>query len=794
MKPKPSAIVACIAAIFLLSACNRPSASVGAGVTPTQASESPIQAPDTQKPVVGIVTETECFSGPGAVYDPVGELAPGMDYQVVGIDDDITWIDDDVTWFQIDPTAMIDPEPPHRPLNELSPQPDPPGSVRSLRCWVPGSEVDLGGDLSGVPIVEMPVVEFLGSTPCLLGDTDEEQGDTERVLEAGTTFRVLGVGDNRVRIDDDITWVQIDDDITWTQIDDDITWAQIDDDITWFQIDPTALVDPNPPHRSLAVASQQPEMRTRCWVPGDSVDLSGDLSQVPVLPIPLGLLHPQGLIDMPDRSPVEVEAACSSVLEDQPTVRVSRTPAVADDPTVTVDGAPFGLCHAPEAGVKECLPLNGAVGSVHRVRTCYPGEACEDWTVTVPACWETGVAEVVPVCSLVFEGAPAVRVSGAPTSIDEVRITRSSMPFFFCLTPSRGVKECLPLGGEAGLATTVVTCLPGEPCVSWPITVPDCSPQAEVEVAPICDHGYAAVRVAYTPTTLEPPRVHLMGGTFSICHTPERGAVQCFGLPGATGSAARGSVCFAGEPCTSWSVPVPDCPSVTEERVVEAVPTCSMGNPAVQISRTPLSLEAPRVTVLGGSFSICHAPERGVLVCLPLPGDLGSTATGAACYSGEPCDEWSVTVLNCAEEVVSEGKMSVAGTGCHDEKRIFFTLDTRLPWLVPGAAFTYTANDGLTTYSCSIHPTIAGRLYCFGARPGSPGGLEVCIQQDGTPSPICHIFANWPAQENAIPSCVPTSAPPDLPPCSSYTTPMTCPADRCWWDPSILPNGACVPK
>ncbi len=529
------------------------------------------------KPAATTKSETACYTGPGTGYGLLGELAPDISYQIVGIDDDVTWIDDDVTWLQIDLAAIIDPSPPDSPVNELSPQPDPPGSVRSLRCWIPGSEVDLSGDLSSVPVVEMPVVEFLGSTPCLHGDAEEEQGNIELTLEAGTAFHVLGVSDNRVRIDDDVTWIQIDDDVTWTQIDDDVTWVQIDDDVTWVQIDPTAVVDPDPPHQPLDESFPQPEMLLRCWVPGDSVELSGDLDQVPVLPIPLGLLQAQGFIDMPYRSPVEVEVVCSAVLSDQAAVRVSRTPAVSDDPTVTVDGAAFGLCHAPETGVKECLPLNGVVGSAHTVRTCYRGEACENWTVTKPACPEPSITEVVPVCSRVIEGVPAVQVSGAPASIDEVRITRSSLPFSLCHAPARGVRECLPLVGEAGSASTIVTCLPGEPCDTWPVTVPDCSPQAEVEVAPICDMDFAAVQVAYTPITLEPPRVHVVDGIFSLCHMPERGTLNCLVLPGAAGSTASGTVCFEGEPCTSWSVLVPDCSSEVATANVRQNAVCRDG-------------------------------------------------------------------------------------------------------------------------------------------------------------------------------------------------------------------------
>jgi len=673
MKLKPAFIITCLTAISLLSACTGPSSPVRDGGVPTQEAVIPTQPLVNQKPIVGIVTETECFTGPGIGYDPVGVLAPGIYFEIVAIDDDIAW-------FQIDPTAIIDPTPPSGPRDELSGQPE----IR-LRCWVPGSGVDINGDLSAVPVVEMPVVALLESAACRQGATGEN--DVEWFLDAGAFFRVVGIGGSVSWIDDDITW-----------IDDDITW--IDDDITWFQIDPTAIIDPMPPSRPLDESSGQPEMRLRCWVPGTSVDFRGDLSQVPVLPIPVALLSAGGIVDIQYTSSVEIEAVCSAILPDQAAVRVSHTPATRDVPTITVDGDHFGLCHTPETGVLECLPLHGAVGSTHGVRACYPGESCEDWTVTVPACPEPSVREVLPACSSIIEGSPSVQVRLAPGIRNDVQVTVDGDFFYFCHAPEAGVKECLTLPGEAGSTTTVRTCVTGEACQSWSVTVPDCSPEAEVEVAPICDFGYAAVRVAFTPITLDPPRI----------------------------------------------------------------------------------------TAEGGGFGICHTPERGVLHCLVLPGEAGSIASVRTCFSGGGCDDWQVTVPNCEEEEPSEGRFLLAGAGCHDEKSIFFILDTQMTWLVPRAAFTYTVNDGETTYSCSVHPTIAGRLYCSGTRPGSPGALEVCIQQDGTPSPICHTLSDWPAQENAIPNCAPTQAPSGLPPCSSYG-PNNCPSDRCHPEgPYCVPN------
>jgi hypothetical protein len=274
-----------------------------------------------------------------------------------------------------------------------------------------------------------------------------------------------------------------------------------------------------------------------------------------------------------------------------------------------------------------------------------------------------------------------------------------SEPFALCHTPARGLKECLPLPGELGSSHIVRTCYPGEACETWRVNVPECLPTPQVEVTPVCDHGYAAVRVAYTPVTLDPPWVTTGSRAFDVCHMPERGAVQCFRLPGEVGSPAPVQTCFRGEPT---------------------------------------------------------------------------------------CASWRVTVPGCAEMVLSEGLFALAGVGCHDTRRIFFTLDTGLASLAPGSASTFTASDGLTTYSCSLHPSIAGRLYCYGNRPGSPQALEVCVRQDGQSSPTCHTFPDWPATENAIPSCAPTPTSPAVDPCSQWTQygqNGPCWNMGCVWDP-----------
>ena len=63
----------------------------------------------------------------------------------------------------------------------------------------------------------------------------------------------------------------------------------------------------------------------------------------------------------------------------------------------------------------------------------------------------------------------------------------------------------------------------------------------------------------------------------------------------------------------------------------------------------------------------------------------------------------------------------------------------------------------MTFYSCSVNPTIPGRLYCSGTRPGGPGRLQVGIRQGSSP-PTYNYFLDWPSTVAGIESCAPTSA------------------------------------
>jgi hypothetical protein len=239
-----------------------------------------------ETPVVAINEETSCYFGPGLEHEVAYSLHTDEYYKVIGIDDDVTWIDDDVTWIQINPNAVVDPDPPHKPIDELSPQPDPPGSVKVARCWVISDKVKIIGNLLNAPIIEKPILWTTRKTNCYSGPS--KIFEVVKSLDIEQYFNITG-------IDDDITW--IDDDVTWT-----------DDGIGWFQINPFAIIDPEPPGKprnaqSTPTSLSPAEMVVRCWVSWDDVRYRGDLTRLPVLPLASFSPPPEPLTSEPGSNP-----------------------------------------------------------------------------------------------------------------------------------------------------------------------------------------------------------------------------------------------------------------------------------------------------------------------------------------------------------------------------------------------------------------------------------------------------------------------------------------------------------
>jgi hypothetical protein len=308
--------------------------------------------------------------------------------------------------------------------------------------------------------------------------------------------------------------------------------------------------------------------------------------------------------------------------------------------------------------------------------------------VTVPTCPEPSVAEVLPVCSLAFEHHAAVQISAPPAALDEMRVTTDGEPIGLCHRPDAGELECLPLLGEVGSTTMVTTCLPDEGCQYWPLTIPDCSGEPEV-------------RFSYTST--------------------------CFRSP------------------------------TTYQAVI------------ITYDGTDAPLGIARAD---GTELICSG-SPGRYACHNIPGEPGTELTLTVCLTSGGCFGGPLTVSDCGAGMTTPAPWRIVSTGCHDRERIYFILDTGLAWLVPGADFTSTANDGVTYYSCSVHPTIPGRLYCSGTRPGGPGRLQVGVREGSSP-PTYDYFLDWPSTVARIESCAPTPPPPVVDACSIWTNQNDC--------------------
>ena len=174
-------------------------------------------------------------------------------------------------------------------------------------------------------------------------------------------------------------------------------------------------------------------------------------------------------------------------------------------------------------------------------------------------------------------------------------------------------------------------------------------------------------------------------------------------------------------------------------------------------------------------------------MCSGIPGSPGSEMTISFCLDDGTCFSEPSTVSDCGTATWDADDWSLIAVGCHDETQLYFMIDTGLGWLISGTDVTFTASDGETTYTCSVHPTVAGRVYCFGTRPESPGDLQFCLQGSGDAAPTCETFPDYDVWVNETPPCSVTPPPPvepHTPTCADYTDALTCNshwANGCKW-------------
>jgi formylglycine-generating enzyme required for sulfatase activity len=330
---------------------------------------------------------------------------------------------------------------------------------------------------------------------------------------------------------------------------------------------------------------------------------------------------------------------------------------------------------------------------------------------------------------------------------------------------------------------------------SWPVVgLPaECEPeQLALYVDPICSGDRPMVRIA--PLSIGDLESASIGGTPLACMGAGIDDVVCGELPGPPDSMVTITLCLAGEPCSDWELAVPACPAGETGFTYEIFPSClPTFGPVTVIRYFPADQRLVSANA-DGTDMICLATVPAWYSCTGILGVPGSEVTVTFCLADGSCYSAPIAVRDCAEEEEpSDPGFTLAGLGCHDETHIFFIIDTGLEWLVPGAAYTYSAWDEDHSYACSVHPTIPGRLYCSGDRPDAPGTMQICVNQDGPAPLMCDYFDGWPAEAATIPDCAPPPPPP-VASCSSYLLPTTCDlAPGCHWEKGPLPPQGCYP-
>jgi hypothetical protein len=397
----------------------------------------------------------------------------------------------------------------------------------------------------------------------------------------------------------------------------------------------------------------------------------------------------------------------------------------------------------------------------------------------------------------------SARLDGTPVTCDAL--------------PTPGHYMCRDIRGTPGSEATFSFFLDDGTLLSGPFYVPDCEGGGEAvaaqtilipadlevrfDITPFChrDPTWVGAILHYYPTDHR-MRAARVDETPVACQAyPTPGHYLCRDLPGTPDSEATFSFFLDDGSLYSGPFYIPDCggggeaigaetvliPAELEVAFFDITPVCYRGattwlGAIIHYRPTDQRMASAE---LDGTALTCEAePPPGYYLCPNIHGTPGSEATLTFCLEDGTCHSGPFYIGDCGGgEETPPAAWRIVSTGCHDEERIYFILDTGLDWLVPGADFTYTADDGVTHYSCSVHPTIPGRLYCSGTRPGGPGQLQVCVVQGSLP-PNCNYFSDWPSTVRGIESCAPTLPPPAVNPCMGLI-PAACSKDsRCYVD------------
>ncbi|MEZ0397212.1 MAG: formylglycine-generating enzyme family protein [Anaerolineales bacterium] len=366
--------------------------------------------------------------------------------------------------------------------------------------------------------------------------------------------------------------------------------------------------------------------------------------------------------------------------------------------------------------------------------------------------------------------------------------TQTSPSTLVCTLPARDVGEVYSFNLEGQDDS-------GVRYVWWTVVaVPTDCPEIMIEI-PVEVGCWDSMPVAgiFTPPG-NPLAAASVAGVPLACMSIRPDLHVCNLPPAAPGSEVRLDICLSDGLCTDRLVSMPAC-SGESGPMFSLYAGCSLsGEPSVKLDYWPCDSALASAQASGTPLT-CTNLGACLYLCTGLPGDPGTVLTFDAYLEDGSEIHGTTDVVSCGAPPGEETSWRIIDAGCHDETRIYVLVDTDLPWLVPGAAYTYGAGPATIPYSCSVHSTIPGRLYCIGARPGAPEDFYLCLRPDGGDL-RCQYLSDFPAWVASVPSCG-TEPPPEIPPpfdCSVFATdPASCNAHpECHWDFTVPPNGTCV--
>jgi len=318
-----------------------------------------------------------------------------------------------------------------------------------------------------------------------------------------------------------------------------------------------------------------------------------------------------------------------------------------------------------------------------------------------------------------------------------------------------------------------------------------------ISISPFCFEGHQTVEVHYIPSTTNLTSVSNMGVPLA-CIGMAPGVQICGDLAGSPGTPTMISVCTEGEPCVDFPLSIPDCSLTGPVITYRVTPACypSLG-PVAVIDYLPADL--PLVSAMANGFSLtCYdSSEPGLCMCSGIPGSPGAGMTVSFCLSDGTCFDGPITVPDCDSEDPA-GFWNLLDVGCTSETNIYILIDTPFSDLTPGVSYDYSVSAGTTSYTCELHPTIHGRIYCHGLLYTGALPLEVCLSTATRPE-ICTSFEEFISRQ---PDCSPPEPEVTEEPGDHDEPPVDCHvydgnepgceahSDVCSWDP----KGYCWPR